>query len=155
MAEHYELPAKPKILDIGFGKVCLLYDFFKVMPDVEIYEIETFTYTIANSKGEIRDRLQVESFTCLPLPDDHFDLLISITTLHNLLAYALCPALKVMERMGKLDKYLYKVSYRKEQEKAKFQCWQVTRETFNTTKEWLLSFEQTVYNGNYSFIYFK
>jgi len=155
MAEHYELPAKPKILDIGCGKGFLLYDFLKVIPDAEIHGIDLSPYAIANSKEEIRDRLQVGSATALFWPDDHFDLVISITTLHNLHAYDLDPALREMERVGKANKYLCVESYRNEQEKANLLYWQVTCEAFNTPKEWQWWFEHTGYSGDFSFIYFE
>jgi len=155
MVEHYELPPKPKILDIGCGKGFLLYDFLKVIPDAEIHGIDLSPYAIANSKEEIRDRLQVGSATALPWPDDHFDLVISITTLHNLHAYDLDPALREMERVGKANKYLCVESYRNEQEKANLLYWQVTCEAFNTPQEWQWWFEHTGYTGDYSFIYFE
>ena len=155
MVEHYDLPAKPKILDIGCGKGFLLYDFLKVLPDAEIHGIDLSPYAIANSKEEIRDRLQVGTATGLPWPDDHFDLVISITTLHNLHAYDLDPALREMERVGKQNKYLCVESYRNEQEKANLLYWQVTCEAFNTPEEWQWWFRHTGYSGDHSFIYFE
>ena len=74
--------------------------------------------------------------TCLPWPDKHFDLVISITTLHNLYVYDLFDALSEMERVGKNNKYLCVESYRNEQEKANLLYWQVTCEAFNTPEEW-------------------
>jgi len=155
MAEHYLLPTKPKILDIGCGKGFLLYDFLKVIPDAEIYGIDISPYAIANSKEEIRDRLQVGSATNLPWPDDHFDLVISITTLHNLHAYDLDPALREMERVGKTNKYLCVESWRNQAEKANLLYWQVTCEAFNTPEAWHWWFKQTGYSGDHSFIYFE
>jgi len=155
MVEHYELPPKPKILDIGCGKAFLLYDFLKVIPDAEIHGIDISPYAIANSKEEIRDRLQVGNATALPWPDDTFDLVISITTLHNLHAYDLDRALREMERVGKQNKYLCVESYRNEQEKANLLYWQVTCEAFNTPQEWQWWFEHTGYSGDHSFIYFE
>jgi SAM-dependent methyltransferase len=155
MVEHYDLPPKPKILDIGCGKAFLLYDFLKVIPDAEIHGIDLSPYAIANSKEQIRDRLQVGNATSLPWPDDHFDLVISITTMHNLHAYDLYPALREMERVGKNNKYLCVESYRNEQEKANLLYWQVTCEAFNTPKEWQWWFEHTGYSGDHSFIYFE
>ena len=155
MIEHYDLPPKPKILDIGCGKAFLLYDFLKVIPDAEIYGIDISPYAIANSKKEIQDRLRVGSSTDLPWPDDYFDLVISITTLHNLHAYDLESSLREMERVGKGNKYLCVESYRNEQEKANLLYWQVTCEAFNTPKEWEWWFERTGYSGDYSFIYFE
>jgi len=153
MAEHYELPAKPKILDIGCGKGFLLYDLLKVIPD--ILGIDLSAYAIANSKEEIRDRLQVGSATALPWPDDHFDLVISINTLHCLHAQELDPALREMERVGKANKYLCVESWRNQAEKANLLYWQVTCEAFHTPEAWQWWFEHTGYSGDYSFIYFE
>ena len=155
MAEHYQLPAKPKILDIGCGKGFLLYDFLKAIPDAEIYGIDISPYAIANSKEEIRDRLQVGSATALPWPDNHFDLVISINTFHCLHAYDLDPALREMERVGKTNKYLCVESWRNQAEKANLLYWQVTCEAFNTPEAWHWWFKQTGYSGDHSFIYFE
>jgi protein-L-isoaspartate(D-aspartate) O-methyltransferase len=133
----------------------LLYDFLKVIPDAEIHGIDISSYAIANSKEEIRDRLQVGNATALPWPDNSFDLVISITTLHNLHAYDLDLALREMERVGKSNKYLCVESYRNETEKANLLYWQVTCEAFNNPKEWEWWFKQTGYSGDHSFIYFE
>jgi len=155
MVEHYTLPPQPKILDIGCGKAFLLYDFLKVNPDAEIHGIDLSPYAIANSKEEIRDRLQVGSATALPWPDDHFDLVISINTLHCLHAQELDPALREMERVGKANKYLCVESWRNQGEKANLLYWQVTCEAFHTPEAWQWWFEHTGYSGDHSFIYFE
>ncbi len=155
IAEHYQLPANPKILDIGCGKGYLLYDFLKVIPGAEIYGIDISGYAITNSKPEIRNNLQVGNAINLPWPDNTFDLVISITTLHNLHAYNLDLALREMERVGKQHKYLCVESYRNEQEKSNLLYWQVTCEAFNTPEEWRWWFKQTNYTGDHSFIFFE
>lgn len=153
--EHYSLGEKPKILDIGCGKGFLLYDFLKVIPNAEVYGIDISEYAIKNSKQEIRNRLQLGNATDLPWEDNTFDLVISITTMHNLHTYELEKALKEMERVGKRNKYLCVESYRNENEKANLLYWQVTCEAFNTPEEWRWWFNKTKYTGDYSFIYFE
>ena len=155
IVNHYHLPPNPKILDIGCGKGYLLYDFLKVVPDAEIYGIDISEYAIAHCKPEIRDHLYVGNATNLPWKDNTFDLVISITTLHNLYAFDLDLALREMERVGKQHKYLCLESYRNETEKANLLYWQVTCEAFNTPEEWCWWFEHTNYTGDYSFIYFE
>ena len=155
IADHYQLPAKSKILDIGCGKGFLLYDFLKVIPDVEIYGIDMSEYAVNNCKPEIRDRLQVGNAINLPWSDNTFDLVVSINTMHNLYTYDLYRALQEMERVGKQHKYLCVESYRNEQEKANLLYWQVTCEAFNNVEEWKWWFELTGYSGDYSFIYFE
>ncbi len=155
MAEHYSLGESPKILDIGCGKGFLLYDFLKVIPNAKIYGIDISRYAIANSKQEIRSKLQVGNATHLPWEDNTFDLVISITTLHNLHNYDLSKALVEMERVGKQNKYLCVESYRNEQEKENLLYWQVTCEAFNNPREWEWWFQHAKYTGDYSFIFFE
>lgn len=155
MVDYYDLPERPRILDIGCGKGFLLFDFLKVLPEAEIYGIDISDYAITHSKDEIRDRLQVGNATQLPWQDNYFDLVISINTFHNLPNYDLDRALREMERVGKTHKYLCVESYRTEEEKTNLLYWQVTCEAFCTPQEWEWWFQQTGYIGDYSFIYFE
>ncbi len=155
MADHYGIKPGDKILDVGCGKGFLLYDFNLVVPGVEIYGIDISQYAIDNAKEEVRDRLTVGNATKLPWPDQHFDLVYSLNTLHNLHCYDLDPALREIERVGKKNKYVCVESYRNEVEKANLLYWQVTCEAFNTPEEWAWWFKQTGYTGDHSFIYFE
>ena len=155
MAEHYGIKAGDKILDVGCGKGFQLYDFTLAVPGVEVYGIDVSTYAIAHAKEEIKDRLQVGNAASLPYPDRHFDLVFSITTLHNLHCYDLDKALREVERVGKKHKYICVESYRNETEKANLLYWQVTCEAFNTPEEWEWWFKLTGYTGDYSYIFFE
>ncbi len=152
---YYSLPSNAKILDIGCGKGYLLYDLQKINNNVQIYGIDISKYAINNSKEEIRNHLQVGNATSLPWPDNYFDLVLSINTLHCLECFDLDLALREMNRVSKNYKYLCVESYRNEKEKANLLYWQVTCEIFNTPKEWLWYFQNTGYDGDYSFIYFE
>lgn len=155
MVDHYGIKPGDKILDVGCGKGFLLYDFTKVVPDLEIHGVDISEYAIEHSKEEIRDRLQVGNATSLPFPDHHFDFVFSITTLHNLHCYDLDKALREIERVAKKNKYICVESYRTEEEKANLLYWQVTCEAFNTPEEWDWWFKQTGYSGDHSLIYFE
>jgi len=155
MIKHYNIKAGDKILDIGCGKGFLLYEISLLVPGVEIFGIDISSYAIENAKEEIKDRLQIGNANKLPFPDDHFDFVFSITTLHNLHSYDLDKALREMERVGKGNKYLCVESYRDEVEKANLLYWQVTCEAFCTPEEWEWWFKQTGYTGDHSLIYFE
>jgi len=154
LSEHYGLKVGDRILDVGCGKGFLLYELTRVAPGIEVHGIDVSGYAIANSKDEIRDRLMLGSATSLPFGDKYFDLVISITTLHNLHNYDLEAALREIERVGK-NKYVCVESYRNEVEKANLLYWQVTCEAFCTPKEWEWWFRLTGYTGDHSFIFFE
>ena len=155
MIDHYGLKPGDKILDIGCGKGFQLYELTQLLPGLEVHGIDVSSYAIENGKEEIKDRLQVGNANSLPYPDDYFDFVFSITTLHNLHNYDLDKALREMERVGKSNKYLCVEAYRNEEEKANLLYWQVTCEAFCTPEEWEWWFKQTGYNGDYSLIYFE
>ena len=66
LKNYYDLPKKPKILDIGCGKGYLLFDLLKVIPDAEIHGIDISEYAIKNCKPEICENLQVGNCNYLP-----------------------------------------------------------------------------------------
>lgn len=155
MAEHYQLKAGDRILDVGCGKGFLLYEFTQVVPGIEIAGIDISEYGIEYAKEEIRTCLQVGNCTSLPWPDNHFDYVYSLNVLHNLHNYDLMAALKEMERVGKANKYNCIESWRTEEEKANMLYWAIPCETFFTPLEWRWFYEQAGYTGDYGFIYFE
>jgi len=155
LVDHYQIKPGDKILDVGCGKGFLLYDFTKVVPNVEVIGIDVSEYAIKNAKAEIQNKLRVGNATSLPFADASFDLVISINTLHNLYNYELSKALKEIERVGRRNKYICVESYRNEIEKANLLYWQVTCETFCTPLEWEWWFKTTGYTGDHSLIYFE
>ena len=155
LIRHYDLDSGSRILDIGCGKGYLLYDIKKLLPEAEICGVDISEYAVNNAKEEVRGSITKGCATALPWEDGYFDLVISITTMHNLGASELDTALKEMVRVSRGGKYLCVESYRNEREKANLLYWQVTCESFHRPEDWKWWFEKTGYNGDYSFIYFE
>tara|TARA_B100002019_G_scaffold284220_1_gene291605 strand:- start:93 stop:761 length:669 start_codon:yes stop_codon:yes gene_type:complete len=154
LISHYKLPLNAKILDVGCGKGFFLYDFLRTSPESDLYGIDISEYAVKNAKPEIQEKITLGNATKLPWPDNFFDLVISINTLHNLYAFELEKALLEIQRVA-LNKYICVESYRNEEEKANLLYWQVTCESFYTPEEWKWWFKKNNYNGDYSFIYFE
>jgi ubiquinone/menaquinone biosynthesis C-methylase UbiE len=155
MAAHYRLPPDARILDVGCGKGFLLYDFTQVLPKSTIVGVDISGYALRNAKEEVRHCLSQATAARLPFPDKSFDLVYSITTLHNLFNYDLWASLREIERVARGPKYVVVETYRNEKEKVNLLYWQLTCRAFHTPSEWLWLFRQSGYSGDHGFIVFE
>ena len=155
LVDRYELKPDASILDVGCGKGYLLYELKQLLPDAEIVGFDMSLHGLADSKEEIRDNLfRYRAQDEYPWGDNHFDLVISLGTLHNLRLFELQTALREIERVGK-NGYIMLESYRNELEQFNLQCWALTCESFFDTAEWIWLYRPMGYTGDYEFIYFE
>ena len=155
LIETYNLTDSAKILDVGCGKGYLLYEFKKLLPSCNITGLDISEYGLKNAKEEIKENLfQYKAQDVYPFGNNAFDLVISITTLHNLHVFELKAAVKEIERVGK-NKYVVVEGYRNEDELFNLECWALTCESFFKPQEWIWLFNEFGYTGDYEFIYFE
>lgn len=151
----YQLPPDARILDVGSGKGFLLYELKKLLPESSITGMDISAYALENAKEEVKPFLRIHKAEgAYPFSDKQFDLVISITTLHNLRIFELKAALQEIERVGK-KKYLAVESYRNDAELFNLQCWALTCQAFFSKEEWEWLFQEFGYTGDYEFIYFE
>lgn len=155
MVETYGLKPGMRVLDVGSGKGFLLHDFREAVPGLEVAGIDISKYAIEHTMDDVKPFVQVANANELPFPDNHFDLVISITTLHNLYNYDLHAALKEIERVSRGGKYICVETYRNEREKVNLMYWQLTCRAFHTPDEWTFIFKQAGYTGDYEYIWFE
>ena len=155
MVAAYKLKPGMRVLDVGSGKGFLLHDLRASVPGLEVAGIDISHYGIAHTMEDVKPFCQVGSAAKLPYPDQHFDLVVSITTLHNLYNYDLHAALREIERVGRGAKYICVEAYRSEREKVNLMYWQLTCRAFHTPDEWDFVFTQAGYKGDHEFIYFE
>jgi SAM-dependent methyltransferase len=155
LIDIYGLKSDARILDVGCGKGYLLYELKLLLPDAHVVGFDISRYGLANAKEEIRDNLfRYRAQDAYPFGDKSFDLVISLTTLHNLRLFELKTALQEIERVGN-NKYVMLESYRNELELFNLECWALTAESFFDAAEWIWLYEHYGFTGDYEFIYFE
>jgi len=127
----------------------------QLLPQSTCVGFDVSRHGLADSPEGIRDSLfHYRAQDAYPFGDKHFDLVISLATLHNLRLFELKTALQEIERVGK-QKYVMLESYRNELEMFNLECWALTAESLFDTAEWIWLYNHFGYTGDYEFIYFE
>lgn len=146
---HFGLSQQSSILDVGCAKGFMLYDFTQVIPGVKVTGIDISEYAIEHAKEEIKPFVEVGNAIKLPYPDNAFDVVFSINTLHNLERDQLVQALKEVMRVSKGKAFITVDAYRNDDEKQRMFAWNLTAKTILHVDEWRELFKQAEYNGDY------
>lgn len=155
LIDIYGLGPDSSILDVGCGKGFLVYELKKLLPEARVSGFDISSYAIENAKEEIRESFFVHrAQDPYPFKDKEFDLVISLTTLHNLQIFELKTALQEIERVGR-QKYLTVEAYRSEAELFNLECWALTCASFHTPDAWVWIMGEFGYSGDFEFIYFE
>ena len=148
-SDYYNLGDGSRILDVGCAKGFMLYDFFKLNPNLNLHGIDISKYAIDNSISDIKHKLKVANATNLPYEDNSFDLVISINTIHNLDKKECAIALKEISRVSKKNSFLTVDAYRNNDEKKRMYAWNLTAKTIMSVDEWTKFFKENNYDGDY------
>jgi len=147
--EFYNLTAESRILDVGCGKGFMLYDFAQLIPEIMVAGIDISEYAIANAKEEVKPFVKVGDARELPFENNSFDLVISITTVHNLEREGCKKSLQELERVSSGGKFITVDAYFNDEEKKRMDMWNLTALTYMHTDEWKEFFEEAGYTGDY------
>lgn len=147
--EHYGLKPGMSILDVGCAKGFALSDFLKVMPELKVAGIDVSEYAIENSPESVKPFLKVANAKELPYPDNSFDLVISVNTVHNLELEGCKKAISEIERVKNKFAFITLDAYRNEEEKERMLMWNLTGQTILSVDDWKKLFAEVGYTGDY------
>ncbi len=144
---QYGLKPGDKVLDVGCAKGFLVKDL--LAQGIDAYGVDVSEYALMHCEPEVVGRLQIGSAERLPFPDQSFDVVLALNTLHNLHMPELILALREMERLARKGKFLQVDSFRTPAEKEIFESWVLTAYTYGYPYEWEAIFAEAGYTGDY------
>jgi ubiquinone/menaquinone biosynthesis C-methylase UbiE len=151
LIKHYKLNNQSKILDVGCAKGFLMYDLGHYLPKAEIKGVDISSYCKKNAISTVKQNIKICSCSKLPFKNNYFDLVVSISTIHNLKKSQIKKSLKEITRVGK-DKFFIRVkAYKNLKEKKKIDNWNLVAESNLSQKEWFNLFSETKYSGDFDF----
>ena len=106
----------------------------KILPELQVAGFDISKHGLSEARDNIKPYLfRYRAQDRYPFGDQHFDLVISLGTLHNLRLYELESAVQEIERVGK-NKYIMVEGYRNELEQFNLECWALTAESSCTPR---------------------
>ena len=147
--DFYNLDNNSKILDIGCAKGYMMHDLSLLIPGAEIKGVDVSGYAKENSIESMQDNIVVANANNLPFPDDYFDLVIAINTLHNLPLIDCKQAFREINRVTKNNSFVMNDAWRDAKGKQSMLNWNLTALTYMSCDDWEELFKEVDYKGDY------
>ena len=147
IVEHFNLKPGDKVLDVGCGKGFLVRDLLEL--GIDAYGMDVSKYALMNCEKEVIGRLQIGSAVSLPFPDNSFNAVLAINSIHNLDRENCIVALREMQRLAAGKGFVQVDSYHTPEQKEIFESWVLTAEYYGYPKEWVEVFNEAGYTGDY------
>lgn len=147
--KYYKLSADTSILDVGCGKGFMLHDFKLLMPTASVAGLDISEYAYNNSMEDIKPYIKLGNAKELPFPDNAFDLVTVINTVHNLPIDECKQAIREIQRVSRLNSFIVVDAWRNDEERERHFKWVVTCLTAMHVDDWKELFEEVGYTGDY------
>ncbi len=147
--DHFDLKSGDSLLDVGCAKGFMMHDFARLIPGLAVKGLDVSEYAIEHIMEDMKPHAQVANAVSLPYEDKSFDVVVSITTIHNLERDECAKALQEVERVARRGSFVTLDAYRNDEEKERMEAWNLTAKTMMHVDEWKLFFDEIGYTGDY------
>ena len=147
--EHFGLTKESSVLDVGCAKGFMLHDMAELIPGIIVKGIDISQYAIDNAIEDMKGHVQTGDARELPFEDNSFDVVISVTTVHNFDRKECIQALQEIERVSQGKSFITVDAYRNDEEKVAMNAWNLTAKTILHVEEWKELFKEAGYTGDY------
>src|SRR5437588_7248563 len=96
IVDHFGLKPGMRVLDIGCAKGFLVKDLMKVCPGLEAFGLDISLYALMHCEPEVIGRIHLGTAEKLVFPDNSFDCVLCLNTVHN---FPRPRAIKVMQEI--------------------------------------------------------
>ena len=148
---HYRLEPGMSVLDVGCGKGFLVKDLMLECPGLQAFGLDVSLYALQTAPIDLAGRLHLGTAEKLPFPDNSFDCVISLNTIHNFPRPRAVKAMAEIERVSKGSRSFVVVdSYLTPEQKEVFESWVLTAEFHDYPDEWIRLFTEAGYTGDWN-----
>lgn len=149
IVRHFNLRSGQRLLDVGCAKGFLVKDLMTVCPGLEVFGLDISRYALMHCEPEVIGRLHLGSADYLPFPDNSFDAVLAINSIHNLERSDVKLALQEIQRLAPGKGYVQVDSYRTPEQKEVFESWVLTAKFHDYPSGWRELFNDAGYSGDY------
>jgi ubiquinone/menaquinone biosynthesis C-methylase UbiE len=146
---HFDVKPGMRVLDVGCAKGFLVKDLMRACPGLEAFGLDVSLYALMHCEPEVVGRLHLGTAEKLPFPDDSFDCVLSLNTVHN---FPRPRAIKVMQEIQRVSggkAFVQVDSYHTPEQKEIFESWVLTAEFHDYPEAWKQLFAESGYTGDY------
>lgn len=146
---RFNLTSDSSLLDVGCAKGFMLVDLKKNFPGIKLRGIDISEYAICNAHPDVADIVSVGHCDDLQFDDNSFDVVVAITTIHNLDYNGCLRSLREIERVSKQHSFITVDAYRNDEERRRMEAWNLTAKTILHVDDWKEMFDKAGYTGDY------
>jgi ubiquinone/menaquinone biosynthesis C-methylase UbiE len=146
---HFGLKPGMRVLDVGCGKGFLVKDLMLVCPGLEAFGLDVSLYALMHCEPEVVGRLHLGTAEKMPFPDNSFDCVLSINTVHNFPRPRAIKVMREIQRLSRGKAFVQVDSYYTPEQKEIFESWVLTAEFHDYPAGWIKLFEEAGYTGDY------